>query len=255
MAVLGIIGFPLGHSFSKGYFTQKFERLGMEGYSYQNYPIENIHELPSIINGQLLGFNVTIPYKQQVMPFLDHIDPTAQAVGAVNCVKVEPIDGFVGKCINGYKLTGYNSDIYGLGISIRQMIASRQEPLSALVLGSGGASKAAEYLLNELEIPYKVVSRTAGEGVITYADLSAEIMSTHKLIINSTPLGMSPKVDTAPDIPYDAIESDHILFDMVYNPAQTLFLERGRVRGAMVRSGYNMLVGQAERWFEILFNK
>lgn len=251
MKCYGLIGYPLGHSFSAGYFTKRFSVEGIDA-SYDNYPIESIELLSTILSPQMVGFNVTIPYKEQVMCYLDEIDTQAQEIGAVNCVKVTYLPGYKGKCQENYHLKGYNSDVYGLELSLKEMIPAT-EPLSALVLGTGGAAKAAIYVLGRLNIPFKVVSRDRSKGDLAYEDITPEVMAQNRVIINTTPLGMSPKVEYAPELPYEAITDGHILFDLIYNPAQTLFLERGRAMGATVRSGYYMLVKQAELGYT-LFN-
>lgn len=254
MRKLGLIGFPLGHSFSSGYFTKKFLDEGLTDIVYENYPIDTIERLPEILSAELEGFNVTIPYKQQVMAYLDEIDDRAAEIGAVNCVKVTYPEGFVGRAGKPCHLKGYNSDIYGLELSIKEMTECMGAE-RALVLGTGGAAKAVFYLLESLNIPYTVVSRTSKEGQISYGELTAEMVAEAKLIINSTPLGMYPNVDSAPDIPYEAIGSNHLLFDLVYNPGETLFLKRGRRAGAMVRSGYYMLKMQAEMGYSIFLER
>lgn len=251
MEYYGLIGYPLGHSFSARYFTDRFKSENVEA-KYDNYPIESIEMVGSILSPQMVGFNVTIPYKRDVMSYLDDLDPQAKEIGAVNCVKVTYIPGFKGRCREGYHLKGYNSDVYGLELSLREMITT-SEQLTALVLGSGGAAKAALYVLGKLNIPFKVVSRDRSKGDLSYEDLTPEMISQNRVIVNTTPLGMAPKVDFAPELPYDAITEGHILFDLVYNPAETLFLRRGRAKGATVRSGYYMLVKQAELGYK-LFN-
>ncbi len=242
MDLYGLIGFPLGHSFSERYFTEKFRKEGLEGCEYRNFPIDNIDLLPGLLgsNPDLRGFNVTIPYKQQVMPFLAGIDPEAREIGAVNCVKITP-EG----------LRGYNTDAYGFRRSLLGLLGD-YTPEKALILGTGGASKAVAYVLGNMGVDYTFVSRSAGAArTLGYADLSDDILRSHTLIVNTTPLGTFPNVDECPPINYAALTSGHYLFDLVYNPPFTRFLSLGAERGARTMNGYDMLVGQAERSWEI----
>jgi len=245
MKRFGLIGYPLGHSFSKGYFTEKFIREGFSEYAYENFPLEFIEELPGLIecNPDLEGLNVTIPHKQAVIPYLNELDPRAAEIGAVNCIKVTRSNG-------GVRLKGYNADAWGFEHSLLDMIGT-QRP-DALILGTGGASKAVAYVLTQLGISFHFVSRTGnGEHILSYHDLSPELITRTPLIINTTPLGTYPNTDTLPAIPYEAIGRGHFLHDLVYNPAETTFLREGRLRGATVKNGYAMLLGQAERSWEI----
>ena len=235
------MGHPLGHSFSQGYFTDKFAKLGLaEQCAYQNFDLDAISLLPTVLaeHPDLEGFNVTIPYKEQIIPLLDAVSEGAARIGAVNCVRVQ----------NG-RLVGHNTDVFGAGLTIDHLTEGK--PCKALVLGSGGASKAVREALRQREIPYLLVSRQRGDGAVAYEDLTEEIMQTHTLIINTTPLGMHPKVDAAPAIPYEWVGESHLLFDLIYNPADTLFLRRGAERGARTASGGEMLVEQAEKSWEI----
>lgn len=243
MQTFGLVGNPLGHSFSQDYFTKKFDRENIEA-QYLNFQIEDISMLGDKVLSVpgLRGFNVTIPYKQAVIPYLDTIDEVAQKVGAVNVVKVE--DG-AGK----RKLSGYNSDVVGFENSLRPLLKSCHA--SALILGTGGASKAVRYVLEKLGIEYRYVSRTPSDNVYSYDQLTPEIISHNKLIVNCTPLGMSPKVDACADIPYSAIGQQHLCFDLIYNPETTLFLQKAHEQGATVKNGLDMLIGQAERAWEI----
>lgn len=243
MRLFGLIGYPLGHSFSANFFKQKFENEGLvDSFDYRNFAIESVDLIRGILeqNTNLDGFNVTIPYKEQIIPYLDAIDPAAKAIGAVNCVKIT--DG---------KLCGYNTDCYGFSNSLDRLIEGAPRPLKALVLGSGGASKAIKYALTERYIEFKMVSRTLDKGDITYDTLSADVVSEHKLIINTTPLGTYPNNHTYPEIAYDGIGEGHMLFDVVYNPSLTRFLEFGQQRGAKVLNGSEMLVDQAIKSWEI----
>lgn len=236
----GLIGYPLGHSFSQKYFTDKFVKEDIQDAEYRNFPISSITGLPELLKSHptLSGFNVTIPYKEQVIPYLDSIDPEAKAIGAVNCVKIE--DG---------KLTGYNTDVYGFRNSLLDLIGG-QRP-AALILGTGGASKAVKYVLSDLGIPHIMVSRTPANGRLTYGGLNEEIIDKHKLIVNTTPLGTFPNTESFPDIPYGLLTEGHFLFDLVYNPSETEFMKQGIVQGAKASNGYDMLTGQAERAWAI----
>ena len=237
----GLIGYPLGHSFSQRYFTEKFEREGIAGYTYENFPIESIDRLDEVLerHPDLCGFNVTIPYKERIIPRLRSMAEEARKIGAVNCVRVTP-EGLV----------GHNTDAYGFRTSLLKLLDGAH-PERALVLGTGGASKAVKYVLEQLDIPFDVVSRKASAGDFTYDELTSETVRTRRLIVNATPLGTFPKTDECPDIPYEAIGETHFLFDLVYNSPLTEFLRRGRQQGAAIANGYDMLVGQAEKAWSI----
>lgn len=242
MKQFGLIGFPLSHSFSKAYFTEKFQNLGLSDYQYGLYELPDIAGFPELLkaNPNLQGLNVTIPHKESVMPYLDEIDADAQAIGAVNVIRIQ----------NG-KTTGYNSDYAGFRNSLLHFLDGAK-PAEALILGTGGASKAVCRCLLDLGIEYTFVSRTAAPGQLSYAQLhTQEIVAQTPLIINSTPLGMYPNVDSCPDLPYAQIGSDHFLFDLIYNPRETLFMKKGKERGAQTMDGLEMLIGQAERAWEI----
>ena len=229
----GIIGFPLLHSFSAKYFNEKFATDHIEA-EYSLYPtgIEDLRLKIEDLLDSLDGFNVTLPYKQAIIPFLDRLDETAQAIGAVNVV---------------YKRVGYNTDCLGFMESIKPLL--RAYDSKALVLGTGGASKAACYGLRKLGITPTLVSRNPKEGQLGYKDLTPEIMAEHTIIVNCTPLGMYPDVNSCPDIPYELISARHLLFDCVYNPEETLFLQKGKAQGATIQNGIGMLYGQAkEAW-------
>lgn len=231
----GLLGHPLGHSFSRKFHNDRFQALGIDAV-YENYDIEDIQMLPSILsaNPGLRGLNVTIPYKQVVMPFLSELDPVAERIGAVNTVKVLP-DG---------RLKGYNTDIIGFRESLQRMLPECMMS-GSLVLGTGGASKAIFEALKELDLDPVYVSRTPGEGRLTYADLTPEVMASHLVIVNCTPLGMHPKVEGCPEIPYHLVTPAHICFDCVYNPAVTRFMQLCEKQGAQVKNGQEMLEGQA----------
>ena len=243
MRRFGLIGRTLGHSFSARYFADKFQREGLADthrYDLFELPeIECVEELIATTDG-LVGFNVTIPYKQQIIPHLDSLSTEARNIGAVNCVKIES-DG---------SLTGYNTDIDGIRLSLDKLLGGIEID-AALVLGTGGASQAVQYVLAERNIPYSIVSRDSAKGNLTYDDLKVEVTSSHHLIINSSPVGMYPHVDQCPDIPYQFLTADHYLFDLVYNPERTLFAERAATMGAHTLCGLDMLYAQAESAWRI----
>lgn len=238
MKHFALIGYPLGHSMSATYFTEKFSREGIEA-DYTPLPIESAEEvLPHCEH--LSGFNVTIPHKQTIIPYLSAISEEAQAVGAVNCVKITP-----------QGLVGYNTDIVGIRKSLESIAL---EGAKALVLGTGGASKAVEYVLRERGAEVAVVSRTKDTADLTYEDLSEEVISECDIVVNTTPLGMYPNIESAPALPYSALTSKHTLFDCVYNPQQTKFLRIGAEQGARTIDGLTMFYSQAEASWEIWNN-
>lgn len=239
MEKYGLIGYPLKHSFSYKFFGEKFERENIEA-EYNNYEIADINNLPFIINSDpnIKGLNITIPYKEQVLRFLDELDETAKAIGAVNVIKIIRKEG------NKIILKGYNSDLIGFQNSIQPMI-DPQLHRKALILGTGGASKAVEYGLKKLGLETKYVSRSPAEGVFTYKDLTPEVLSEYKVIVNASPVGTFPNVDECPDIPYEYLMDSHLLYDLVYNPSVTKFLELGKKRGAKIKNGGEMLQLQA----------
>ncbi|RFS16321.1 shikimate dehydrogenase [Emticicia sp. C21] len=242
MNIYGLIGYPLGHSFSKKYFTEKFAQMGIaDNNAYELFELPDIQAFPQLIESRpnLKGLNVTIPHKQAVMPFLDGLDASAEKVGAVNVIKIG----------EGGKLIGYNSDYYGFKTSLEEFIPA-DAALKALILGNGGAAKAVIAALSDLSIPYKIVSRTKSADALGYEDLTTEI-GNYQLIINSSPVGTYPKADICPDIPYEQLTSNHYLYDLVYNPVQTLFLQKGEVQGAKTHNGLKMLHLQAEKAWEI----
>lgn len=246
MKQFGLLGYPLSHSFSKGYFTEKFRKEGIDAV-YDNFALPSIEELPELIaySPFLAGINVTIPYKQAVIPYLDTLDPVAEAVGAVNVVRIL-------RTSDELRLIGYNSDVVGFKESIRPLVASMgPEPLKALVLGTGGASKAIVYGLEQLGVETLLVSRTPGPGHITYEDLTNRIYREYRIVVNTTPLGMHPKVDACPPLDYSQLGSSHLLFDAVYNPEKTLFLKKGEIQGSSIKNGLEMLHLQAETAWEI----
>lgn len=245
MKKFGLIGFPLSHSFSKKYYDAKIEREQIPGVGYELYPIPAITEFAGLVENdpQLVGINVTIPYKIAVMDYLDRLSPEAEAIAAVNCIRIERQ--------NGRKpiLTGYNTDIYGFSESLRPLLKPHHD--AALILGNGGAAKAVSFALSHLGIAHTVVSRVPRNGQLAYTQLDAAVIAIHPLIINTTPLGTYPKVTECPDIPYELLDDRHLLYDLVYNPPETKFLQRGKAHGAATKNGLEMLEKQAERNWEI----
>ena len=231
----GIIGYPLHHSFSAKYFSEKFEREGIEA-EYSLYPIgmEDLRLKIEDLFHRLDGMNVTMPYKQTIIPYLDRLDETAEAVGAVNVV---------------HKRVGYNTDCIGFMESIKPLL--RDSDRKALVLGTGGASKAVCYGLKQLGIATTLVSRTPKDGMIGYSELTEGLMAEHTIIVNCTPLGMVPDTESYPPIPYELISAQHLLFDCIYNPEETVFLRKGRAQGAKTQNGIEMLYGQAKAAWKI----
>jgi shikimate dehydrogenase len=233
----GLIGYPLGHSFSAGYFNKKFAEQKRDAV-YSNYEIADIKEIERVLaeNPELKGLNVTIPHKQHVIPYLEEISPEAKAIGAVNVVKVTHRDGKV-------VLKGYNSDVIGFMRSIQPLLKPIHK--RALILGTGGASLAIDYGLKKLGLETLKVSRRAQEGMITYADICAETLREYPVVVNCSPVGMYPHVDECPALPYEAMNQDTLLYDLVYNPEETLFLKKGLEQGATVKNGLEMLILQA----------
>lgn len=236
----GLIGKDISYSFSRGYFTKKFSDLGLEQHSYENFDLEQIDLFKNLMeqNSDIKGFNVTIPYKEQIMPFLSKIDEEAQAIGAVNTIKIVENETI-----------GYNTDVYGFQKSIEPYIRTHHK--KALILGTGGASKAVAFVLNKLGITYKFVSRNPKKGQLNYIDLSKEVLSEYTVIVNCTPLGTYPNINDKPDIPYHFITNQHLLFDLIYNPEKTAFLLAGEQEGGKISNGTNMLQFQAEKSWEI----
>lgn len=233
----GLIGYPLGHSFSIGYFNEKFQNEGINA-QYINFEIPSIEDLREVLdrNPELHGLNVTIPYKQKVIPYLDEVSPEARAIGAVNVIRVK----HKGKDV---KLKGFNSDVIGFTQSIEPMLETFHK--KALILGTGGASKAIDYGLRSLGLETVFVSRFERPGTIQYDKLTPEDIQEYNVIVNCTPLGMYPKVDTCPDLPYEAMNNRTLLYDLIYNPDETLFMKRGKKQGATVINGLEMLLLQA----------
>ena len=240
MRAFGLIGYPLGHSFSKKYFTDKFNREGITGNVYELYPLEQIGQLRDLLasNPDLAGLNVTIPYKEQVIAYLDSMSPVVEEIGACNCIHIK--DGH---------LSGHNTDVIGFSRSLLPKLKPHHK--QALILGTGGSSKAVAFTLKELGIPFLQVSRTPIDGMIGYEEIDQSMLESHTLLINTTPVGMYPEIEKAPAIPYAFIGADQYLFDLVYNPERTRFLQEGVLRGATVENGSEMLVIQAEASWDI----
>jgi shikimate dehydrogenase len=241
MRKFGLIGYPLSHSFSQRYFTEKFAREGVTDAVYSVYPLAQIGELTALLSDpELCGLNVTIPYKEQVLTFLDAKNEVVQEINACNCIRIE--DG---------KRVGYNTDVVGFRESLLKKLQPHHQ--LALILGTGGASKAVEYVIRKLGLSYRFVSRNPRPSTtdLSYEQVDASLMRSATLLINTTPLGMYPKVEDCPPLPYEAIGPQHYLFDLVYNPEKTLFLQKGAGRGAVTDNGYEMLIGQAEESWRI----
>jgi shikimate dehydrogenase len=242
MRTFGIIGFPLSHSFSQLYFTQKFEQEGINDAVFKNYAIKDIDELENVLASEptLRGLAVTIPYKKAVLPFLNTATEAVQQMGACNCIRIKD-----------FNLTGYNTDVIGFEESFKTHLQSQHT--KALVLGSGGAAAAVEYVLNKQDIEYLVVSRRAlpEKNIIDYNAVDADLLQQYTIIINCTPLGTYPTVDEAPKLPYQLLTPQHYLFDLVYNPPLTKFLAHGQAQGATIKNGYDMLTIQAEHNWRI----
>ena len=238
--VFGLIGYPLSHSFSQRYFTEKFQKEGREGCRYEQFPLASIEAFPALLKErpQLEGINVTIPYKEQVIPYLDELDERAQQIGACNCIRIR--DG---------RLKGFNTDAIGFEHSLKEYLQPHHQ--KALVFGTGGAAKAVKFVLNLLGIDFKSVSRKPSYQSLSYEQVTPELLAGYPLLINTTPLGMFPNTTEAVPIPYEVINDRFYLYDLVYNPAQTLFLQKGAAQGAITKNGYDMLVIQAEESWKI----
>jgi shikimate dehydrogenase len=241
----GLIGYPLSHSFSKRYFEDKFAREGIANCHYNLFPIESPEWLEAVVatNPELAGLNVTIPHKETVLPYLNETDETALIIGAVNCIRISRMaDG-------NPHLKGFNTDYIGFKQSLEPLMLPHHT--AALVLGSGGASKAVTYALNHLGIEYKTVSRNSSGESLRYGELDAAILDYYTIIINTTPLGTYPDIATYPPIPYHLLGPQHLLYDLVYNPGETMFLTKGRTQGTAIKNGQEMLELQAEEGWKI----
>lgn len=238
--LFALIGKNISYSFSRAYFTEKFEKEQITDAQYVNFDIQDINELLQKLkdNPNVKGMNVTIPYKEEIIPFLSDLNPTAREIGAVNTIAVTP-EGLV----------GYNTDYYGFMETIKPFLKENHK--KALILGTGGASKAVAYAFKKLGIAYRFVSRNPKIGQFTYSDLSASILEKYKIIVNCTPLGTLPDVNDCPPIPYQHITSEHLLYDLIYNPEKTVFLTKGEKKKAGICNGEKMLEMQAEKAWEI----
>jgi shikimate dehydrogenase len=239
--LVGLLGKNIAHSFSKKYFTEKFSSNSITDYSYENFPLESIEMLPKLWESEpdLIGMNVTIPYKQEILPYLAKLNRHAKQIGAVNVIK-KRADG---------TFKGYNTDYYGFMKSVLPLLEPHHK--KALVLGSGGASKAIQYALKELLLDYKVVSRTPKKLQLDYTQLSKKVMQEYTIIINCTPLGTVPHTEEFPDIPYKSLGPQHLVFDLIYNPEETTFLNKAKAQGARIKNGYEMLLIQADASWKI----
>jgi shikimate dehydrogenase len=237
----GLIGKNISYSFSKKYFSDKFEKEELVGYSYENFDLQAITQFPKIIreNPTLKGLNVTIPYKEKIIPYLDKLNEKATKIGAVNCIKITKKG----------KLEGFNTDYYGFKKSLEPLLRSHHQ--KALILGTGGASKAVAFALEELGILYTFVSRSKKEDALDYKYINATTFDNFQIIINCTPLGTHPNVEEFPPIPYEFFTGEHIAFDLIYNPEETEFLKRAKAKNSVTKNGYEMLVLQAEKGWKI----
>ena len=240
MRRFGLLGFPLTHSFSQKYFTQKFEKLGLRDCVYENFSIQYIQDFTQILESRndLRGFNITIPHKKHVLSFLNEVSEVVKEIGACNCVHIK----------NG-QLIGHNTDAIAFEQSLSPFLQSHHK--SALVLGTGGASAAIVFVLKKMGIDFQFISRTNSENAINYESVNEEILAFHHLIINTTPVGMFPNTEDFPNLPYQFITKQHHLYDLIYNPLETKFLEKGRLQGATIQNGQEMLVLQAEESWRI----
>lgn len=243
MRTFGLIGFPLSHSFSKKFFTEKFNNEKIAGCRYELFPLERIEQFVDLLSDQasLHGVNVTIPYKVQVLPFLDEVDDAAKEIGAVNCIHV-------GRKNAERWIKGYNTDAYGFAESLKPLLKEHHK--KALIFGDGGAAKAVKYVLKQLQIPYLVVTRNPAPDTVLYSAVTEGILNEYQLLINTTPLGMSPNLDSCPLIPYQFVTDQHLAYDLVYNPEETKFLSLVKAQGGTIKNGLEMLYLQAERsWY------
>jgi shikimate dehydrogenase len=241
MRKFGLIGKNISYSFSESYFQNKFDKEHIKDTSYQNFDLDSISEFKFLIknNPEIAGLNVTIPYKEEVIPYLELINKTAKEIGAINTIKIT----------KKRKLKGYNTDYYGFKKSLEPLLTKQHK--KALILGTGGASKAVAYALKKLNIRYSYVSRTKNEDNFTYKELNEKIIKDHLVIINCSPVGTYPHVKDCPNLPYQFITDQHVLFDLIYNPNETLFLKKGKQQGASICNGLRMLELQAEKSWEI----
>lgn len=258
MKKYGLIGYPITHSFSKIYFTDKFEKENIKNHVYELFPLQHLSELPDLLraNPDLCGLNVTVPHKIGIMYYLDWVDPDAKKVDAVNCIRItaeSPLaaafSGEVGISGHEFRLEGYNTDIYGFKQSLLPLLKHHHK--KAIILGNGGAARAVKFVLKNLGIDYIIATRRGSSGEILLSSLTQKHMEERLLIINTTPLGSWPNVNDLPPIPYSFIGDKHVLYDLIYNPEETLFLKKGQEKGATIKNGYDMLRFQADKSWEI----
>jgi shikimate dehydrogenase len=254
----GLIGYPLSHSFSRKYFTEKFEKEHITDHVYELFEIKNLGDFPELLraNTKLCGLNVTVPHKIGIVRYMDWISEEAKKVGAVNCIRISaesPVlaafSGEVGIQDHDFKLEGFNTDVYGFEHSLKPLL--KKHHTKALLLGNGGAARAVKCVLDKLEIEYILVTRKPGRDHVLFKDLTKKMVEEHTIIINTTPLGTAPNIDECPPIPYEYITDKHLLYDLIYNPEQTLFLKQGHEKGAATKNGFEMLILQAEKSWEI----
>ncbi len=245
MIQYGLIGYPLSHSFSAQYFSEKFYREGIHDVRFELFPLTDLNKLPELIKitPELQGLSVTIPYKESVIQYLNSIDPLAENIGAVNCIRITRNEDI--------SLKGFNTDIFGFEESLKPLLQKQHQ--KAIILGTGGASKAVAFVLKKLNIQFISVTRNTNKSpnALNYSDLTKDIISSHTLIVNTTPAGMFPNINEAPEIPYQFLTNEHLLFDLVYNPTETLFMKKGIEKGATVSNGLQMLYLQAEKSWQI----
>ncbi len=255
----GLLGYPLSHSFSKKYFTDKFEKEKLTDHEYDLFELKNLDNFPDFLwaHPKLCGLNVTVPHKIGIIRYMDWVSAEAKQAGAVNCIRISaesPVlaafSGEVGIQDHEFKLEGFNTDVYGFENSLRPLL-KHQTHKKALLLGNGGAARAVKFVLAKMEIPYQLVTRKPGERHLLFKNLNRQIIEEHTLIINTTPLGMAPNIEECPPIPYEYISENHLLYDLIYNPEQTLFLKKGFERGAFTKNGFEMLILQAEKSWEL----
>ncbi len=242
MKLFGLIGYPLSHSFSKKYFDQKFNEENITDAAFELFPIKDINEFPNLLqeNLNLKGLAVTIPYKQSVLPFINYVTVAAKEIGAVNCIKF--VDGHT---------TGHNTDVIGFEKSLMPLLQLHHS--KALVLGTGGSSRAVQYVLNQIGIPFLLVGRdkSNADNCVNYSEVDGGLMNEYSIIINCTPIGMSPNENEMPSIPYNLLSEKHLLYDLIYTPEKTLFLQEGESKGCTIKNGFEMLVLQAEENWKI----
>lgn len=264
MRTFGLIGYPLSHSFSQKYFTEKFKKENLSDCEFKNFSLEDINDFPALLknNPGLYGLSVTIPHKQTVLPYLHELDTSAKEIGAINCIRLSPVPIATGTplpVLGGERETkevrciGYNTDVIGFAQSLKPLLKAHHT--NALILGTGGASKAVAFVLKKMEIEFSFVSRKQKKAssikCINYQRLNKELISAHPVIINTTPLGTFPNIHDYPNIPYEHLSSGHLLYDLTYNPEESAFLKKGKAHGAQIKNGLEMLHLQAEKAWEI----